>query len=198
MNIFAMGVGATVVAAGVAAFVASRAAADVEQPDYTSLRLDGEFELRLYPDLVVARVDRDGTRGMAVQRAFSPLANYIFANDRGGEKIAMTAPVLQQPADTASWTVSFIMPAGRPLEHFPEAATGSDVRLEELPERMVATYRFSGRWSDARFAAGAERLRAWIEAEGLSVVGDPEYGYYNDPFTPSFMRRNEVLIEVTD
>lgn len=193
MNAVAIGLGTTLALAGIAAFVASRAAADVEEPAFTLERQDGAFEIRAYPDLVVASVDREGTRGRAVQQGFGPLARYIFARDREGDKIAMTAPVLQS-ADEAGWTVSFIMPAGMALEDLPEA--GADVRLEELPQRRMAVYRFSGRWSDGRFAEAVEALEGWMAVQGLEAAGAPEYAYYNDPFTPAFMRRNEVMIQL--
>ena len=39
---------------------------------------------------------------------------------------------------------------------------------------------------------------AWIDAQGLTPTGPVEFAYYNDPFTPWFLRRNEVLVEVAD
>jgi hypothetical protein len=39
---------------------------------------------------------------------------------------------------------------------------------------------------------------AWVEAQGLVPTGPVEYAYYNDPFTPFFLRRNEVMVEVRD
>ncbi|MEL6953865.1 MAG: heme-binding protein [Pseudomonadota bacterium] len=193
MNAVAIGLGATLAVAGIAGFVASRAAADVEEPAFELEQRDGAFEIRAYPDLVVASVARDGSRRQAVQQGFGPLARYIFARDREGDKIAMTAPVLQS-TDEAGWTVSFIMPAGMALEDLPDA--GADVRLEDLPARRMAVYRFSGRWSDGRFAEAVEALEGWLAVQGLEAAGAPEYAYYNDPFTPAFMRRNEVMIEL--
>lgn len=165
----------------------------VETPDYVVSVADGDFELREYPTMVVASVDRDGDRQGAVRRAFSSLAGYIFAKDRPGEKIAMTAPVTQTPS-RAGWTVSFIMPAGRSVEELP--VPGGDVRLAAVASRVVAAVRFSGRWTDTRFEEQAARLREWVSARGLQMVGDVEYAYYNDPFTPAFLRRNEILVEV--
>ncbi|SIO39063.1 SOUL heme-binding protein [Rhodovulum sp. ES.010] len=180
----------------------------VETPDYTLDLSDGTFELRRYPALVVASVTRPGARDTAVRAAFGPLANYIFAKERGGEKIAMTAPVTQVAPDgkiamTApvtqepardGWTVSFIMPAGLSLDDLP--APAGDVRLAEIPPRRMAALRFSGQWSDANFEADTTRLMVWIEGRGLTAVGPVEYAYYNDPFTPPFLRRNEVMVEV--
>eukprot|EP01030_Chromulinospumella_sphaerica_P028029 gene28029-28339_t len=65
---------------------------NVEMAPYQVLEAQGDIELRSYPPLRVAEVTRTGTRDQAVRAGFGPLARYIFANDRAGEKIAMTAP----------------------------------------------------------------------------------------------------------
>ncbi|MEO0774068.1 MAG: heme-binding protein [Pseudomonadota bacterium] len=169
------------------------ASQDVEEPDYTVEAAQGAFEVRNYPAMVAAQVDRPGNRGAAVRSAFPKLAGYIFAKDRPGEKIAMTAPVTQEVGDNG-WTVSFIMPEGRTLADLP--APAGDVVLVDIPPRRMATMRFSGRWSDAKFQTHADQLTAWVKAQGLTMVGDVEFAYYNDPFTPGFMRRNEVMVEL--
>lgn len=197
------------VLAGVGIFAWMRATASVETPDYNVERADGAVELRRYPGMVLASIRREGDRSRAVGGAFRPLADYIFAKSRGGDKIAMTAPVVQEPEKIAmtapvvqqsgaddAWTVSFIMPSGRSLADLPDPA--GDVTLREVPERRVAALRFSGRWTDANFETRAADLMAWVEAQDLTPLGPPEYAYYNDPFTPWFLRRNEVLVEVAD
>ncbi len=166
----------------------------VETPAYQIEAAQGAFEVRNYPAMVAAQVERTGNRGAAVRAAFSPLAGYIFAKDRPGEKIAMTAPVTQEP-DENGWVVSFIMPAGRSIADLPVPA--GDVTLVDIPPRRMAAIKFSGRWTDDRFKRHADQLAAWIDAQGLKMVGDLEFAYYNDPFTPGFMRRNEVMVEVT-
>ncbi|MEM6384521.1 MAG: heme-binding protein [Pseudomonadota bacterium] len=165
----------------------------VEQPEYTTITRDGPFELRSYPELTLASIDAVGSRGSATRTSFSPLAEYIFAKQRGGEKIAMTAPVTQQPVGEG-WTVSFIMPAGRTVDDLP-APTG-DVRLETVPARTVAAVRFSGRWTDSVFGEQTEQLKRWMSSQRIQASDEPVFAYYNDPFTPAFLRRNEVLIEV--
>lgn len=169
------------------------AAQDVETPDYTVEAAQGSFEVRQYPAMVAAQVDRQGNRSAAVRAAFSPLAGYIFAKNRPGEKIAMTAPVTQE-RDENGWTVSFIMPEGRTLADLP--TPGGDVKLVDIPPRRMAAMTFSGRWTDERFKRHSDQLTAWVAAQGLTVVGDVEFAYYNDPFTPAFMRRNEVMVEI--
>ncbi|MEM6500189.1 MAG: heme-binding protein, partial [Pseudomonadota bacterium] len=165
----------------------------VETPTYTVQVTNGDIELRNYPAMTLAQVTRSGSRRSAVQAGFSPLARYIFAKDRTGEKIAMTAPVVQSQLND-EWTVSFILPAAITADSAPTPA--SDVQVVSQPERLVAAIRFSGSWSDARFQNASQRLLAWVEEQGFGIDGAVEYGYYNDPFTPAFLRRNEVLVPV--
>jgi DNA gyrase inhibitor GyrI len=170
--------------------------ATVEQPPYASVRAEGDFELRDYPALAVAEVETTGDRDAAVRAGFRPLARYIFARERGGETIAMTAPVVQQPAGEG-WAVRFIMPAANPLQTLPAPAASEPVRLRELPPARVATVRFSGVADDALLDRQTARLRDWIVAEGLTPTGEPPvFAYYNDPMTPGFLRRNEVMLTV--
>ncbi|MEM9763876.1 MAG: heme-binding protein [Pseudomonadota bacterium] len=202
--------GSVVVLAAVWIFVLQ----DVEVPAYEVTEAEGPFELRRYPPLVVAEVRKEGPRQRAIQRGFRPLARYIFASGREGDRIAMTAPVTQTPlniAPTASagddvaiahegmsgaWAVRFIMPSDHRLEDLPAPSAGSDVHLHRLPAATRAAVRFSGVATDAVFSEQEAGLRAWIMEQGLTEAGPPDYAYYNDPMTPGFLRRNEVIIEV--
>lgn len=184
---------------------------NVEQPAYRVATTDGSIEVRDYPPLVVAEVTRSGDRKAAVNAGFRPLASYIFASDRAGDKIAMTAPVTQSREPSAmtapvtqsasvsgeldSWTVRFVMPAEYTLATLPRPAS-ADVRLLELPASRRAAIRFSGVATDKLLAEQEQRLRAWAAAQGLAISGPPTYAYYNDPFTPGPLRRNEVMLDV--
>ena len=194
-----------VVAAGAWAYVMS----NVKQPSYVSLTLDGGIEVRDYPALLVAEVTRRGDRNSAVRAGFSPLASYIFAKNRSGdsismtapvtqtrETIAMTSPVIQTPSAYGSWLVRFIMPEKYTLETLPLAGS-DDVRLLQLPPTRRAAIRFSGVATDASIAANEKTLRDWLTARNIMIVGVPTYAYYNDPLTPGPLRRNEVSFDVT-
>ena len=169
----------------------------VETPPYAVAQKDGAIELRDYPALRVAEIDRTGPRYDALREGFRPLAGYIFARERPGAKIAMTAPVTQIPEGEGRWAVQFIMPQSYALSDLP-APAGSSVRLREMPAQRMAAIRFSGVATDEGIAAKEQALRTWLERRGLSASGAPVYAYYNDPLTPGFLRRNEVLIPVAD
>lgn len=168
---------------------------NVEVVRYEVLEADGSIELREYPTLTVAEVTRTGSRDTAVRSAFGPLAGYIFAKDRTGEKIAMTAPVTQK-TEGDSWTVQFIMPSAYGLDRLPKPS-GADVRLRELPPARRAAIRFSGWWSDELFKTKDAVLLDWLNKRGLAPTGAPTFAYYNDPFTPGFLRRNEILYDLS-
>jgi hypothetical protein len=113
------------------------------------------------------------------------------------EPIAMTVPVTQSREGSGDWVVRFTMPARYSLEQLP-APAGADVRLSEIPPRRVAAIRFSGSATDELIAGKESELRAWLAAKGLTPAAMPIYAFYNDPFTPGFLRRNEVIIDLTD
>ena len=189
----------------------------VERPAYKVVTSDRNFEIRDYPALVVAEIERQGQRRAAVSAGFGPLAAYIFAKNRQGDGIAMTAPVTQsaeqkiamtapvtqspsagQPDEDGSgkrWTIRFIMPSKYALADLPKPAQ-SDVVLRELPARRVAAIQFSGVATDKLLAARESELRGWMAKQRLQARGKPTFAYYDDPSMPWFLRRNEVMIDV--
>lgn len=169
----------------------------IDQPAFTIVQKDGDIEIRDYGALAVAEVIRSGDRESAVRAGFRPLARYIFAKDRPGEAIAMTAPVTQQKeADTeTTWTVRFIMPDGKDENSLPQPAT-EDVRLLTLPPARRAVVRFSGRADDQLIETNDRRLLSWLDAQGHTAIGSAVYAYYDDPLTPGMFRRNEVSYEI--
>jgi SOUL heme-binding protein len=182
-----------IIAAGAWFYVMS----NVEQPKYTLVIQDGAIEIRDYPALVVAEMTRQGDRNTAVRAGFGPLAGYIFAKNRGGETVSMTAPVTQTSSGLVNqtWLVRFIMPAKYTLETLPKAA-GDDVRLLKVPPTRRAAIRFSGVATDALIVRNETALKDWLSTGGMRIVGTPTYAYYNDPFIPGPLRRNEVLFDL--
>lgn len=187
---------------------------NVEHPRYAVVIADSDIEIRAYPRLVVAEVTRSGDRRAAVNAAFSPLADYIFAKRRGGESVAMTAPVTQErrpitmsapvtqeragtSPDGSSWRVRFIMPSQYTLATLPKPAD-AEVELREVQPARRAAIRFSGIATDELMVAKERSLRDWLAGRGLSADGPATFAYYNAPFTPGPMRRNEVWIEMKD
>jgi hypothetical protein len=189
-----------------------------EEPAFTLVKSQDAFELRDYAPMIVAEVTHRGDRRSASGRSFRRLAAYIFAQDRpeGGEKIAMTSPVLQDRVDQPQadqdariamtapvlqeetgadiWRMRFVMPSEFTMETLPTPP--EDISLTPVAARRIAAIRFSGDASPRDLARMEELLTQWIAKEGLSPKGDFEYAFYDAPMVPGPLRRNEVLIEV--
>ncbi len=168
-----------------------------EQQAYDVLTTYPGFELRRYPEHVVADVWVDASFESAANSAFRPLVGYIT-----GGGVAMTAPVLQETAaDVAdatsaeSYRVSFVMPAGSSVEALP-IPNDARVTLRRVAAHDAAAIRFSGRWSRAAFRRQADKLVAAVAEAGLEPAGPLRWARFDPPWTPSFLRRNEIVLPV--
>ncbi|HJV65692.1 MAG TPA: heme-binding protein [Geomonas sp.] len=182
----------------------------VEEAPYTVIKTSGKFEIRDYAAHTLAEIIIDDSLEEAGKRAFRPLFNYISGANRSRNKISMTAPVSQQPAGekiamtapvsqqaaTGKWAISFMMPASYTLDMLP-VPNDDRIKLREVPAHRVAAVRYSGTWSGKLFLRHKQELEAWLKETGLKAVGEPVWARYNPPFTPWFLRRNEILIPVS-
>jgi effector-binding domain-containing protein len=166
----------------------------VEKPNYRLVEEDGEFEIREYPELVVAETVVQGGREHGLDQGFARLADYIFARHREGEKVAMTAPVLSSAAPGGGWLTRFVMPAHYTRDSLPEP--DSDIRIATMPARRVAALRFHGGPDSAALAAREAQLTSWVGAKKLRANGPAERAFYNSPRIPGPLRRAEVLIPI--
>ena len=185
------------------------AARATEEPEHEVLRRLDSIELRQYAPYVVAEVLVDGSADEAGSKAFPILAGYIFGKNKGERSLAMTVPVTQraapvtmamtapvtQTAVTEGWVVQFVLPRGVTLETAPEPLDAR-VQLRLVAASRVAVIRYSGFWSADNYAEHLARLQATLTAEGLAWRGEPVFSRYNPPFTPWFLRRNEIWLNL--
>jgi hypothetical protein len=180
-----------------------------EEPSYNVVQqLDGA-EIRQYAPYVVAQVLVSGPADKAGNKAFPILADYIFGKNKGAAKFDMTAPVTQAAAPveldmTAPVTqtqapgghvVQFVLPKGITLATAPEPVDPR-VQLREVPGRRVAVIRYSGFWSQDNYDEHLGKLQATLRAAEMPWTGEPMLSRYDPPFTPWFMRRNEIWLTV--
>ena len=176
-----------------------------DEPDYRTLRTDGEFQIRDYPALVVAETVVHGPRKQALGEGFRRLADYIFAKSRPGAQLPMTVPVMQDSGDPMAsdpplfddeieggWRTRFVMLGGHAVDDLP--APPNEVELVTLPPRKVAVVSFARRPDDRDLAEAEDRLRGWLARHGERSEAEPEYAFYNSPMIPGPLRRNEVWL----
>lgn len=167
----------------------------LEEPDYEVLAEKAGYEIRHYPPYIVAEVAVVGRS--ADRNGFRALASYIFGDNESSEKMQMTAPVeSRETEDTGEMTYRFVMESKYTLETLPEPSDDR-IQLREKPARIVAVRRFSGRWSDANVEKNEARLLSDLARDGVELAGTLELARYNSPFTPWFMRRNEVMVPIS-
>jgi SOUL heme-binding protein len=64
------------------------------------------------------------------------------------------------------------------------------------PDKVVAAGQFGGLPLDWEVTEAERKLRAALLLDGLRPKDGYQLARYNDPFTPPFVRRNEVIIEL--
>jgi hypothetical protein len=166
-----------------------------ESAPYRVVRGDGEFELRNYPALTVVETPM-AQRGSGADGSFMRLFRFISGGNEGKEKIAMTTPVFMSGSES-NITMAFVLPANMKLSEVPKPADGA-VQARELPAGKFAVLRFSGGRNSRNEAEALTRLRHWLAKEQWNSTGSPVYGYFDPPWTPGFLRRNEVMLPIKE
>ncbi|WP_135854945.1 SOUL family heme-binding protein [Halorussus salinus] len=111
-----------------------------------------------------------------------------------GDEISMTSPV-RTTGDGGEVTMAFYLPADYDPGDAP-IPTNSAVRLAVEPPRTLAVTRFSWYATEGRVEKYREKLLDALDARGVEPRTRPTVLQYDDPWTPPFMRRNEVAVEV--
>jgi hypothetical protein len=179
-----------------------------EQPKYTIIKKDGPIEIRQYPALINAEVDvKEATYRGAINIGFRMLAEYIFGGNVKAEEIAMTSPVQVTESENIAmtkpvtisvndvYTVAFIMPSKYTMETLP-APRNPAIRLVPQEAKTVVAIRFSGFYQKNQVDKAEQRLRDWLEKEGLQTKGEFIAAGYNPPWVPGIFSRNEVMVQV--
>jgi len=158
----------------------------------------GEIEFRKYPSVVLATVDSDGN-----DRGFNLLFAFITGSNHTQHRISMTSPVITSrtiamtaPVVSDAKSMSFVMPPGQSRDDIPDPLDNR-VRITTLPEREVAVIRFRGYARQDEVTAAEKRLLDGLVKAAIEPVGGPFLMRYNPPWTPGFLRRNEVGVEIT-
>ena len=183
----------------------------LEEPKYSVLKEYENFEIRNYDSYLVAEVDIEGSYNKSGNEAFRILAGYIFGDNQSSTKMNMTAPVESeaiQPSERMNmtapvfsnknvngYTYRFVMESKYTQETLP-VPNNSKIRITEIKDRVMAVISFSGRWSQKNFEKHEQILVNDLKNAGIGVASEAIYARYNAPFTPWFLRRNEIMFEI--
>jgi hypothetical protein len=166
-----------------------------ESAAYSVIQSDAPFEVRGYPDLLLATTQmRFASRGN--DGSFSRLFSYISGANENNQKVPMTTPVLMDAeSEGKPGQMGFVVPASVVANGAPVPSDGN-VELRSRNGGRFAVIRFSGRLDDSTREDAELRLSQWMSTQGLTPDGDAESAGYDPPWTPGPWRRNEVLIRL--
>ena len=143
----------------------------------------GEIQLKELPQALALEAPDGDDEG------FRALFNFIQSNE-----LAMTVPVEVDLSDERE-AMRFFAPSAR-LESPPPSADG--VQVKALPPRTVVSLGHRGRGGDRQRGQDIVTLQRWIaENPEWRAIGAPIAVYWDGPFTPFFLRRSEVMIELS-
>jgi SOUL heme-binding protein len=186
----------------------------IETPAYDVLTEADGYDIREYRPQIRAEVTVSGDYGEALNAGFRKVADYIFGNNTSNAKVAMTAPVLTEGpsgdsrkiAMTApvvhegdvsgrTHTIAFVMPGEYTMETLPRP-NNPEVTLREVPSRRFAVLTFRGYATESRVTKKTAKIKSALERDGVEVSGEPTVAQYDPPWTPPYMRQNEIWIPV--
>ncbi len=172
----------------------------IEEPSYNLILSQEPFELRDYDEFIVAETYLNGSFDTASRKGFRRVASYIFGGNIGldgkSEKIQMTAPVTVTPVDE-EWILHFVMPKNYNISDLP-IPNDSNVKIRKVERHYAAVIVFSGWTTDSKIRKKTDQLKDWIAYKNYKINGPVQVARYNDPFTIPWLRRNEIILKVTE
>lgn len=166
-----------------------------ETAKYDVVTKDGNFEVREYQPmlLVSTTMKNDGSQNGT---PFGRLFRYITGSNENEQKISMTSPVFSS-RENGAYTMSFLIPKDVANSGAPKP-TGKGVKIESMDGGKFAVYRYSGYQTGRKIMEAEQKLAKWVKEQNLKTVGEMISAGYDPPYTPSSVRRNEVLIRLVD
>jgi DNA gyrase inhibitor GyrI len=165
----------------------------IEKPKYESIQKQGDFEVRKYAAIKVvsAPMEDMGKR----DQSFRKLFKYISGENEAKQKIAMTSPVFMEDGKKegapAAGKMSFMLPS-KVAEKGAPAPDGEGLAVTEIAGGTFAVLRFKGWDREENRKQASDALSKLVAENKLKPTGSVFFAFYDPPWTPEFMRRNEV------
>jgi hypothetical protein len=186
---------------------------NIETPKYQLIEKRRGYEIRQYPAQIVAEVTVTGQYRDAINSGFRKVAGYIFGDNTAKASIAMTAPVLHEKQESSQkiamtapvlhakqsesgvYTLAFVMPSAYILDTLPKPKN-EEVHLKQVPPKKYAILAFRGYTPESKLAKKTQQLLDSLSQDSVRLAASPFVAEYDPPWTPPFMRKNEILVEI--
>jgi hypothetical protein len=181
----------------------------VKEASYSVLKDNSHIQIRQYQTLVVAQTEVVADYKAASNVAFRRLFDYITGSNKKQQKIAMTAPVLQeaqaeeitmtapviQEKSGQAWLMSFVLPAEYTLANAP-IPLDPTIKLKAISSKKTAVLQYSGFLSEQGIADKTQELETWLKENGYKSIAPARSAGFDPPWTLPFFRRNEIHIDI--
>lgn len=168
-----------------------------ESPEYKSEKHPSGFEIRNYSAMTVVSTKKEKSKTTKERDSrFMRLFKYIDKSNSKSEKIAMTTPVFMG-IDGNEGEMSFVLPQKVAAKGAPTPKSDA-LYINKMNPTKFAAMRFRGKSSKENEAA--KKLIKKIQDAGFSISKNakPIFAYYDPPWIPVFLRKNEVLIQINN
>jgi hypothetical protein len=186
-----------------------------EEPEYQVLEKEGDIEIRCYEAMTLAQYILPGEYDSFREAAFTVLADYFFGQNDAHEKMPMTQPVFLEKIKTANWEIvpfssmnfeetgdtewmmSFALPRRYDQQNAPRP-THPNIQILSQSRALVAVLTYSGNNTLDKIQTGSTQLMAWLSQNPTyQAISAPVSAQYDQPATLSFLKRNEIHIQLT-
>jgi effector-binding domain-containing protein len=162
-----------------------------EELPYTVLETIQSIEIRKYDPFTLARINVSGEYESSMENGFRALAEFIFGKNKEDKKTSMTIPVFMDK-EVEGWTMSFYLPEEikflTPLD--------PAIKIERMPSKTVAAYRYSGHPDLEKMLDAKVNLIHGLEKTEYEVNSRVWWAQYDQPASLPFTKRNEALVKV--
>lgn len=162
-----------------------------ESPEYSVLISDDRFEIREYSDFYIVEYDNDNDP--EINRGFGTLFSYISDNNKTKQKITMTVPVIEEIIQSRK-KIAFVVP-GKFKDNIPEP-NDNNLKIKKFTEGRFAVIKYSGFSNKNKEDKMKRKLNEWLTLKGYVKHSNFMLAFYNAPFTPPMLRRNEIMVRV--
>ncbi|GAX74999.1 hypothetical protein CEUSTIGMA_g2445.t1 [Chlamydomonas eustigma] len=184
---------------------------DLESPQYTLLKRCKDYEIRRYEPFTVAEspsidvkqkavrpatasFDQTGASGRSGEpSAFQALASYLFGKNDRGLVMKMTTPVYSDSAGALQFVI------GSEVAKDPPKPLSPGISIRAQNGGLYAVRVFNGIASTTSAQKELSELRAGLIRDKLETADvDWTLARYNEPSTPDVLRRNEILLKISE
>ena len=140
----------------------------VEQAEYTVLSKTNSYEIRKYPEHIIAQTTVEGDYRSGMSSGFRIVAGYIFGGNTSKQPIAMTAPV-HMDFSGASSSMSFVMPEKYDMASLPKPKDAT-VEIKQSEPVYAAVIAFGGYANDEKINDYTNKLVALLQKKNIKII----------------------------